>query len=745
VNKTCEPPVAVTYEPLATPAVANFNSGAWLVALSVVFASRLGRLTSQDARLDVRRLQRDRERGRALSADLRKRREIWRLEEAARLAGEDAKRVEEVAIRAKQEAQRQVELQRKMREEATEAAARITAERDSKRKAYEAQQALLDAEYKSRLEKEKQLLEEQREKQRLAEEARRKAAEEKRQREIEERRRKAEEERKAEEQTIRLRAEERKRLEKEKRKFAIRVEGSVAVQRPPRGTLLPGPLEKEAAVRLSTTTGSLLGGQGSPINMDYASLDDARMAAPGAVGPSVRSACDAAASAMRLQAITGSGPMSAMEQPEQDHWMAMATARSVVAALRCAENALSKFGDAPSAGEQKDDFQVRTEIGVLPESHPQRPEVVLGRAIRLVEAGEATKAVSDILQNTMEVENESFYTNLSGSELPKSLQNAPKTLGSAFELAHFLNRMLYDRPARSSDAPAWFEGAAALVRKQLAELVGGAAPDSLEAYAAVLSTALGNDNPVAIEAAVLAATNISPAEKTRRAERERARQSELAAKLLEEEWPDAEEIRAARMADKEAKTPIAERVWALRNVAGTLALGGPGERARARQLLEQAVQVKQQYAGAPDHPCIFPEALALAQVMESESDWEQDAAGVSTLTLRVLSNIASRYAQSNDNASAALLMESGLRILEESAGVRSQSVRAATRRADQYLELLTPDERSKVAAKRGEAQHVLNKVSEGLTEKLGAYQEGIVKNIVNEWDDRGAAIIGPLL
>lgn len=36
--------------------------------------------------------------------------------------------------------------------------------------------------------------------------------------------------------------------------------------------------------------------------------------------------------------------------------------------------------------------------------------------------------------------------------------------------------------------------------------------------------------------------------------------------------------------------------------AGTLSMGGPGERARARQLLEQAVLLKQQYAGAPDHP-----------------------------------------------------------------------------------------------------------------------------------------------
>lgn len=138
-----------------------------------------------------------------------------------------------------------------------------------------------------------------------------------------------------------------------------------------------------------------------------------------------------------------------------------------------------------------------------------------------------------------------------------------------------------------------------------------------------------------------------------------------------EEWPDTAEIKAARRAEEEAKTPIPERCWALRNVAGgctsegagcdsaggergrlseeagmqgggggalhkrcataclpaclpalpqpqcrltgaallaallpagTLSMGGAGERARARKLLEQAVLLKQQFAGAPDHP-----------------------------------------------------------------------------------------------------------------------------------------------
>ena len=45
-----------------------------------------------------------------------------------------------------------------------------------------------------------------------------------------------------------------------------------------------------------------------------------------------------------------------------------------------------------------------------------------------------------------------------------------------------------------------------------------------------------------------------------------------------------------------------ERVWALRNVGATLALGGPGEVARARQMLEKAALLKARWAGGQRHP-----------------------------------------------------------------------------------------------------------------------------------------------
>ena len=80
-------------------------------------------------------------------------------------------------------------------------------------------------------------------------------------------------------------------------------------------------------------------------------------------------------------------------------------------------------------------------------------------------------------------------------------------------------------------------------------------------------------------------------------------QANIAAALLEEEWPDSSDIAAERAAEREARTPLPERIWALRNVAATLALGGPGELARARQLLEKALQLKQEsVGGAAEHP-----------------------------------------------------------------------------------------------------------------------------------------------
>ena len=79
-------------------------------------------------------------------------------------------------------------------------------------------------------------------------------------------------------------------------------------------------------------------------------------------------------------------------------------------------------------------------------------------------------------------------------------------------------------------------------------------------------------------------------------------QAELAEALVQDEWPDEAEAAAARAAAREAATPVPERVWALQNVGSTLALQGPRELARARQLLERAVLLKAEWVGKARHP-----------------------------------------------------------------------------------------------------------------------------------------------
>lgn len=747
--------------------------GGWTLAFTVLAAAYLGRVTAHAARRDVRRLQRDRERHRALSAELRLRREAWRAAEDARLATEEARRVDEIARKAREEAHRLAEQQRIDRERAAEESRRIAVEREAAKAEYDAQAAKIEAEYRARVEAEQKRLAELRAIRAEEEERRRRILEEARLAAEEERQRLEAEERHRREEVLRLAEEERRRVEREKKRFAVSLEGTVTVEHPPVGTIVPGIVPQEAVLRVGVSTGSLLGGTPQIMSEDYASLDDARRAAPRLITNQARAACDAIISAFRLQEMVGEGPLKVMALPEAEHWMAIATARSAIAALLAFDD-VTRTSRVPSKDSKR--FFVRTEYGVLPVGHSHHPEAVFGETITLIEAGEGLQRISASLEPALVAGNKYFYSGTTdcvifhsefplnlpwnardscnylsfgladlGPRMPECLNAAPKCLGACLELSHFLNRMLHDRPVRVSDAPVWFEAGAAFVRTQLRELLRDAPPDSLEALNDIIMASIGCDHPVATEMAALTANNLSAAERARRDERARARQALLAAKLLEEAWPTAEEIRAAQFEEKEAKTPVAERVWALRNVAGTLALGAPGELARARQLLEQAVKLKQQYADAPDHPVVLPELLALIDVLRRQPAWAPDAAGVAGLVLRVIANISAEYANDGDVLSAAALMEAGLRQFEEIAGVKSSAVHAAIRRADQLIEALSPKDREILIAARPKYHSLVLKVSDALTEQLGAYQDAVGRNRLQEWNQRGPAMIGPLL
>ncbi|KAL4855431.1 Reticulocyte-binding protein 2 a [Chlorella vulgaris] len=705
----------------------------WVVAAAVLLASRMGRLTAQEARMDVRKLQPyaqpnaiplgplpqfERERSRAMGKELLAARDRWRAAEAERAAAEDSRRVEEAAARAREEQRRQRELHQRYQEAAAKEAERLRAEREGQRKAYESQQAKLDAEMAARAEQERIVIEQQRAAARAAEDQKRREEEARKRQQQEERRQREERERQEREEAIRVKLEERQRLEREKKRFAMRLEGSLMVERPPKDMVLPGPLQTRASVRLSASCTTLLGGPAAPPPVDFASLAEASQGLPTVAAEACRLAADGYCSAMRLQSMSGEGVLQWIDDTELQHWACTAAARAAVGAVAC-----------------------RTELGVLPADHPQRSDAQLRRVVAAVEDGDS-QAAGSLLSDIVAGEVERFQ-----ADLPACAPLSPPTtalMGTALLLSHLITRALAERPSATSDAPAWFETTASLARSSLQAAAAGAAKDSLQLPAAIVAAVLGSNNPVAEELERLAAANLSAEAKKAQEERERRKAAELAAKLLAEEWPDAAETKAARLAEREAKTPVPERCWALRNVAGQLSMGGPGERARARSLLEQAVLLKQQYAGAADHPGVLPELLPLANLLSAEPEWQRDAAGVAGLAMSCLANIAAAYLRRGDAVSAAVLLEASLRTFEEVAGVRSTAVKAAMRAADAALDGLSPEQRAVVADSRRGGEAVVRRVVAALTDELAAYQQGSLLTKVQRWDADGVALIGPL-
>jgi hypothetical protein len=54
--------------------------------------------------------------------------------------------------------------------------------------------------------------------------------------------------------------------------------------------------------------------------------------------------------------------------------------------------------------------------------------------------------------------------------------------------------------------------------------------------------------------------------------------------------------------EREAKAPLPERLWALRNVAATMALGDASSRKRAVEFQEKALELQRTELGDAPHP-----------------------------------------------------------------------------------------------------------------------------------------------
>ena len=734
--------------PPPLPPLAAANDLSYLLTGIAIAASILGRMSAQELRYDSARLFRNQESSRALSLELRRKRQEYKDQEGVRLAAEQKRRVVEVTERARHEAERQKKVQEKYEKMAREEEVRRRKELEASRKEYEETQRKLDDEYQERLRKEQEALVEAR----RLEKERREREERERREELARREREREEreaaERRAREEAAAARVQARRDAENKMAKFAVRLEGSLEVSVPPDGTLLPGPMREEANVRLTVRTSSLMGGEGRVCEQDFHLPADMAAAAPSIVASAARSGVDSVTSALQLQKMGGEGPLMLMEPPEMDNWMRCAVARaSMIGLAAITVPASGPASNATSVTPAAETFDCRTESGVLPAEHPLSYQQVFSQLLnRIVEDPSSRDAIGMFTEVAGEA-NDAFYNGLGSLVETHPLSEAKQKLGVCLFLAHFIDRSLYARPARESDAPAWFETCVEFCRRRLSEAFAGSPPDSLAPVSSLMTAVLGESHPIAVELADMAERNTSAQTKLAVAERERARKAILAAKLLEEEWPDEEEMRMARAKEREAKTPVTERIWALRNVASSLAIGNPGEVARARQLLEQAVLLKQDMCEAKDHPAVFPEALMLLKVIRGPNEWKEDASGVASLFLKVAMNIGVGYERLGDLCSACIVLEMALKETEDAfVSLRNNATLRCVKMLEELSSQLSSEDSAALAASRSNQERVENFLSSAFTDPLGAYQkDGMATRRKYElWNDEGAGMLGRL-
>jgi hypothetical protein len=524
-------------------------------------------------------------------------------------------------------------------------------------------------------------------------------------------------------------------------KFAITIEGNVSVLRPEPGTLMPGPLQQEARARLLVDASCLVSGIVSPVQIDYEQISDLLEDAPKVIGSTMKKTTDSIQSALQLQAMSGEGPLTLMDDPEVKHWMHISGLRTCLQAMLQCEIAVKELQrDKSVAKEFKRSFRCRTESGVLPPGHPLGYDSIFSSFLeRIIESPDSIE-LELLFQEYMTESNSVFYQEDCKIEVD-CLAQAPHNMGFCAEVAHFVDWALHTRPARESDAPAWFESCVEFCRKFIRKSFEEAPTDSLDAYSKFFCQVLAPGHPVAEEIKKISLENTSEERQIALKQKEKSFKARLAAKLLEEEWPDEEEIRKARAQDKEAKTPVAERIWALKNVAGTLSMGNAGEVSKARQLLEQAVLLKQELCCLPDHPAVFPEALELLKVIRGQSDWRKDAAGVATLLMRITLNIASSFSETGNPLLAAVVLEYGLRQCEGAVSLKSNTMIRGVKALEKAVASLSLEDSMKVSEARRNADEIENYLVKALTDELGAYQDGtqVDKHIL--WDQQGATIL----
>ncbi|KAL6776844.1 hypothetical protein ACKKBF_B03705 [Auxenochlorella protothecoides x Auxenochlorella symbiontica] len=734
---------------LQPPLGMAWDAGAWTLAGAFLLAARISRTVHEESVSTPRGLREAAARELAafqLSSATRSGRETVVAQEAA---AADTARVSAAAQRAQQEEREERERQAAYSRAAAQQAAQLREERERSRQEYDARQARLEAEMAEREAAERATIAAQRAEAAAQAARAQREAEAAAELEAQERAERAAAELAAAQAAERQAAEERQRLRRSMQTFSYRLDGEVTLQRPPKGTtVMRGPLVQEATLRVATSCGSILGGPGSdlPWTADFAAAAEAgdpTLAVPGLAG-CYREAAEGALGALRLQASTGSGgPLghSGVDPALIEQWVTLGTLRACVAALGVLRPLVEAFvrGGEPAPAR----FSVKAGIRALPADHPGAASLAVHRAVQALGAqdSEALRASLALLaeeelalaaEDLQSVEDGVFNACFTGQP--------GRFVGLALAVARVLAMVELVQEGDEDKEAAW-----KALRGALRCGAQTAASDTLQVPAALLAAALPPEHRLVEALGHMSEANLSPAQKKARLERERALQAAAAAQLLEEDWVDEAAVKATRIAEQQKQVPYAERIWALTNVAGTLAMGGPGETEQARRLAEQAVSLKQEWIGAPRHPCLLPEFLLLVDILSRNLEWERDAAGLAGVILRIVIEVADAYAEAQDPLSGVILLEGAQQRLAEIAGLRNPALKAASRASERLQVQLTPAQlEALVGLRKRVAPRALQRVAGALAEKLGVQGPIVQRSKIEEWARRGVALLGPL-
>jgi len=441
---------------------------------------------------------------------------------------------------------------------------------------------------------------------------------------------------------------------------------------------------------------------------------------------------------------------ASMSEPERRHWMRVAALRAAAAADEAGEAAVSAAAAAAGGvggATSEDDsfrlrsafespFEARTEHFLFLRDDPRGWDSLLAAAIekatKAEDEEEEAEALAALTALAKDVEAEALApSSFSSSSSSSSTVTPPDMRGlglgaalvaaAAADAAAFASRTSMPSEQLSSSSSS-SPSSPLLLDKALLSLLRlstkDAPPDSLERPARWFSSACssaaagGFQRSRGVNRAFsdLAERNASARARERRATaRAREREAAERAAVAEAYFPSKEETARASAAERAAAVPYPECIAANSSLAETLLARGsrstPGERARARALLEECVLLKDAWSSrrkflgteafsyslsdaACSHPSPAPELLRLAEFLERTGEEDDGAAAAAAVVrahwLSCLSLVAARLSSLNPNdfRTAAMLLASAADAAE---GSNPSAAAAARERARETL------------------------------------------------------------